>query len=68
MAKADINYLASLEEISGSRNLWLCLLKKEITTLGFFIDLIALIGEPIKLGEWKLKVFFMMMSEKLRIR
>ena len=68
MVKADINYLASLEEISWSRNLRLCLLKKEITTFGFFIDLIALIGEPIRLGKWKLKVFFMMMSQKLRIR
>ena len=67
MVKADINYFASLEEISWSRNLRLCLLK-EITTLGFFIDLIALIGEPIRLGEWKLKMFFMMMSQKLRIR
>ena len=38
VVKADIDYLASLEEISWSRNLRLCLLKKEITTLGFFVD------------------------------
>ena len=40
VVKADIDYLASLEEISWSRNLRLCLLKKEITTLGFFVDLL----------------------------
>ena len=57
--RADMEHLASLEEISWRQKSKVLFIKEGIIILGFSIGWLTHTGEPIKLGEWRLKVCFM---------
>ena len=62
MVKSDIDYLASLEEISWRQKSKTLFIKEGDNNTWFFHRMPIPISEPIRLGKWRWMTFVMRMS------